>query len=227
VSKEIRAPGLEKRSLDFIQATTMVLSDIPQRRVDAVLFFSRSPEDSLDIVDVAAQLIIDKKASYLLLADQDGEKWKGKKKFKANPGKDYYIKQLQEKGVDLKKIILCPPPDSKVRGLHTKLEGESLINKAILKNFGSGVVIAHAHQLLRISLGVIKTLGEKDYNFSFWHAFPGSTNWEEKVGGSQGMAPMPRKKHILEETKRVLIYQQKGDIASFQEFLEYMEKRRF
>ena len=218
--------NLNKLNLEeFVKAITFVLSDNPKKQVDTLLFFSRSYGDSSEIVNLAVNLVKEGKANSIMLAEQDGEKLNGKIRGEANPGKELYIKSFVERGIDRDNIIVCPVLDPKVVGLHTSLEGQILIHEAKRRKLKTGIVVAYPHQLLRIALGLLKSLENEKFDFKFWNAFPKQVDWSEKTTGSQGMLLMDRSDHIDEETKRIIAYQEKGDLTTFQEFFDYIKNR--
>ncbi|EKD94507.1 MAG: hypothetical protein ACD_26C00034G0042 [uncultured bacterium] len=210
---------------NLVKASMMVLSDYPSEPVDTIFLFSRSPEDSIAVVELASDLILGGIAKFILLADQDGEKWKRIIKYEANPGKNYYIKQLIKNGVSSDKIILCSHQVKDQIGFNTREESDSFLLMSAKKNYKTAVLVTQPHQILRATLGTLKTNIDKKYNMKFWCATPQSIDWYEKAGGSQGLEVKPRIDHIQDEVERVIKYQQKGDLATFQEFFDFIKNR--
>lgn len=74
-------------------------------------------------------------------------------------------------------------------------------------------------------LGNVKVMEETSYWMEVYTAAPRTTPWLEIVGGSQGLESKQRLTHIKDEFDRILAYQKKGDIASFEKFFAYLEQR--
>lgn len=94
------------------------------------------------------------------------------------------------------------------------------------RGWRSAVIVTQPHQIVRAMLGAVRTINQKRSDLDVWNISPQSTNWQRRVKGSQGMEFKPRMGHIEDEIKRVFDYQDKGDLASFEELLVYLRKRQ-
>ncbi len=214
---------------DFTKATTVLLSDFPPGPVDAVFFHSRSFFDAekQGIFILAADLIKQDKAKYLLIPDSEGERIGGTTTPRETwPGISLWTNRLVETlGVERGKILPCPHLIPGEHGFNTKTEAEAFLATSVERGFKTAVVLTQPHQIVRAMLGVVKTINQKGLPINVWCISPQSTDWNKRVKGSQGMERKPRVEHIQDEIERVLKYQAKGDIASFDELFAYLTRR--
>lgn len=211
---------------EIIKATTMVLGDFPPQPVDVVFLFSKSFEDTPALIQLSADIISNRISKRILLANQNGEKWKQAVKYEANPGKEYYIHELAKRGISKEKIILCSNPNKVHVGFNTREESDAFLMKSFKSGYKTAVLVTQPHQMLRAVLGTLKTIIDKKYNINLWCAVPNHVDWFKKAGGSQGLEVKPRIDHILDEAKRIIKYQEKGDLSSFTEFFKYYSKKQ-
>lgn len=223
--KRLVSPNLVE---DFTKATTLLLSDSPPGPIDAVFFFGRSFFDAekQGIFTVAVDLIKQDKARYLVLADSEGERMGETIPRVAYPGKSLWMDRLVcTLGVDKDRILYSPHLIPGEHGFNTKTEAQAFLATSVERGFKTAVVLTQPHQIVRAMLGVVKTINQKGLSVDVWCMSPEPTDWNKRVQGSQGMARKPRVEHIPDEINRILKYQAKGDIASFDELFAYLARR--
>lgn len=192
----------------------------PPHRVDALLFNARAKGDDDGLLEHIAWLrrlqLIDK----IAILDNEGPRVNSTVPYEANPGKTYYLNRLAGLGVPDDSIVLT---EERKTGLHTGTECQDLLALVAKKGWESAAAISQPHQSLRMLLTYIKRMGES--RIPLYCLVPLATYWNQKVPGSQGLEPKPRIEHCTNEFDRLLPYQRDGQIATFEEGLEYIRWR--
>jgi hypothetical protein len=176
--------------------------------------------DDRELFPLAAKLINNDEAKYLMINGSDGEAVKDPRPGAAWAGKDEYIRQLKENGVPMDKIILSKP------ALHTYQANIEYLKTAMEHDFKTAVTLNQPQQLLRATLGQICAMDRKKYWMRLYSTY--SEPWEAArlVQGPQGDVKTPRFELLGKaEFDRIMTYQKNGDLASFEEFLAYIKKR--
>ncbi len=207
-------------SLDVYKATVMLLSGRPTKPVDALFFHGRSFGDHMGLFELAANLMDNRLVNVVVLFNNEGERFGSNIPFEANPGKTWHKDQLIKYGVSEDRILFTAEG-----GRHTKWENDDFLRLATERGWLSGAILTQPHQLLRATLGMVRAMQEQQYAMNVYTVAPSTTDWNEIVNGSQGMEAKPRVDHIVDELVRVAKYQQSGDLVSFAELFEYLEKR--
>jgi len=124
------------------------------------------------------------------------------------------ISQDQIEGVDLKSSML-----------NTLTESEALVQFAKQRSFGSIFVIAPPFHQLRVFMTAV-TVAQNVYPKLKIYSFPGmAMPWDEDVLHSQGVLKAKRHQLIQTELERITKYQNKGDLASTESVLNYLNNR--
>lgn len=206
------------QSVAVFQATTVLLSDWPAEKVDALFFHGRSHGDDDGLFELVAELVTGGMVGHVALNGSDGERLGDSRPGVAWPGKQIYMDRLAAFGIG--KAIVCSRP-----AFHNKDENEAFLEFAMARGWRTGIVLTQPHQLLRTFLGMVKSMAVHGYWMRAYAVAPKSTAWWKDVFGSQGAESKRRFLHIEEEFKRVPLYQQKGDLATFDELFEYLKRR--
>jgi hypothetical protein len=110
-------------------------------------------------------------------------------------------------------------------GLNTLIESQSLVRYLKLKNYSSIFVVAAPFQQLRVFMTAV-TVAIKEYPELLIYSYPGvSMPWTEEVTHSQGTLRAKRHELIQTELSRIKKYQDKGDLASSEQVLSYLNRR--
>ena len=110
--------------------------------------------------------------------------------------------------------------------LNTLTESEALISFAKLKGYRSLFVVAPPFHQLRAFMTAI-TVVLREYPALKLYSHPAFTMpWQEEAVHSQGTLKATRSELIHMELERINMYQKKGDLASFDEILTYLNNRR-
>lgn len=213
---------MDDETLAVFQATTVLLSDwprnAPRNAVDALFFFSRAHNDHHGLFDLAATLFTTSCVRHVAITGSRGEREGGTIPGEANPGKDFYLRELAAWGVRWNVVPANP-------AFNTKTEGEAFLSLAKKHGWRHAAIIAQPHQILRAFLGLVRSMATIGFEIPIFAAAPRSTSWWEHVYGSQGENLMARFEHIGAELERIRRYQASGELASFYDLFRYLRRR--
>lgn len=109
--------------------------------------------------------------------------------------------------------------------LNTLIESEAIIRFAKQHSYHSLFVVAPPFQQLRAFMTAV-TVALREYPELLIYSHPGvAMSWQEEVIHSQGTLRAKRRDLIQEELDRIEKYQIKGDLASPEQVLVYLNKR--
>lgn len=212
---------LDKQALQFCTALTLVFSDGPGETVDGIFFHAMSFGDDDEMFPLAASLLNSGQAEAVVINGFDGETLNDKTPGKASTGKDDYISRLMAEGVDRTQIILSEP------AYYTRQACDAYAKVAKQLGWKSAITLNQPQQLLRATLGQIKVMSkpEQNYPMRVYATCPRPWDSQKIVSGNQGASKGARFDLIASELERILTYQDKGHLASFEEFFAYMAER--
>lgn len=209
---------------DFIyqvnKANLMLLSSQPPRTVDVVFLHDRSFGDFINLFEMAARMYQSRVARFIATTNTDGARFGRNIPGEASYGKEWTIQHLIEQQIPRDSIYLPDIPSH-----HTREENTSFLDLSRKMGWRSGVILTQPHQLLRATLGMIYVMDQADYPMEIYTAAPPNTPWHEVVRVNQGIAEKPRIDNIDDEVLRIYLYQQRGDLATFEELFAYLEAR--
>lgn len=204
----------------------LLLSQPPRRWTDAAFVFGRAQDDweategDSGILERAAELYRHNHVASVLIPSQEaGVAYGGKIVSTTFPGTQVFRQHLEERGVPAKEIVV---PGDYVP--HTRAEGDAYVRVAKERGWTSAVTIQHPHQVARTMLGLLKSFTVYGYEMGIVPVCPHLVNWRKPVHGSQGAELLPRHEHIEAEWRRILEYQAKGDLATFEELEHYLTR---
>ncbi len=203
--------------LEMFRAQCLVLGDQPKETADAIFFHSRGHGDDDGLFTHVGVLMTT--ARCVVINGFNGEKMGGTKPQEASPGKDAYLRRLEGMSIRRERIVVTKP------AFNTKEENEAFLDCAIEYNWRTAIVLGQAHQLLRCMLGMIKSMNDRSYQMRVYAMCPRPVNWSKMVGGSQGAEKKERFSYIADEFIRIPRYQEKGDLASWEELSGYYQRR--
>lgn len=123
---------------------------------------------------------------------------------------------LEALGVPREALVLVPG-----EGAHTRTEGDDFVRLARERGWRDALILMNPHETLRVMLGLLVSFRLFDHPMRATPVTPAATDWNRVVYGSQGALELPRAHHILEEARRVVGYQAKGDLASLDDLDRY------
>ncbi len=202
---------------DIYEATLLVLTDKLPQQTDALFLHGRSYGDDEGLFELVSQLYKDGRIKSVIIPGTDGRRHGASIPGEAWPGQKAWMKKLKELGVD--KVHLSDP------GYNTRTETDSFLKASSEKGWKSVAVLTQPHQILRAMLGTVKSMEERNTWIRVYALIPPNTSWGSEVFGSQGEKSLPRIDHIKEELVRIHRYQEKGDLASFEQLFMYIAVR--
>lgn len=138
------------------------------------------------------------------------------------PGFTEWKQQLHQLGLSEEQI---EGVNIKTSMLNTLIESEAIIRFARQHSYRSLFVVAPPFQQLRAFMTAV-TVALREYPELLIYSYPGvAMSWQEEVIHSQGTLKAKRRDLIQEELERIEKYQSKGDLASPERVLSYLNKR--
>lgn len=213
--------GLDAKFLYLAnKANLMLLSGQTPTPVDALLFHDRAYGDYTNLFETAGRLYKTGAVKSIATPNTDGARFGGNIPGEASPGKEWTRRQLLEQQVPNEVILHPYIPSSQ-----TREENDGFLELSMRIGWRSGIILAHPHQLLREILGMVYVMNEANYQMEIYTVAPVFTTWYEMTHVNQGIKFKPRIENIDDELTRIYEYQQKGDLASFEELFAYFEAR--
>lgn len=190
---------------------------LPSAPVDAVYLFAQTTDNQEASFKAAQYLLKEGMAEKICFVKTDA--------MSGYSGYRYWKEELVRSGADQSSLEFVPPVPAHTDILHTRIEAESMVHFAKKQSYKSVIVTAPPfHQpraFMAAVTAVIKIHPElKLYSFA-GKALP----WCQEVAHSQGAVQDTRAGLIVGEIERIHKYQAKGDLASINEVLEYLNKR--
>jgi hypothetical protein len=194
--------------------------------VDAAFVFGRAEGDwendgrNEGLLELAEELVNMRFVNFVAIPGHEGNfDEHGKRKQTSYPGAAAWKAYLHNLNIAEKKIKLVP---SRAENPNTKTEGDDLVRLAQLEKWRRVIAIMQPHQAERALLALVKSMTQLKYSFLALPVFPRRTDWYKEVYGSQGDQKLPRYLHRAEELRRIPIYQEKGDLATWEELVDYL-----
>jgi len=213
----------------LLKTALIVMSDVVPPSVRTAIIPGRSYGDIEPILDYVAVLYRRGELDQIILPGVDGQTFNGVEKYKANAGMSAWARHLDMLQVDVNGAVSFSGV-----GYNTKAETDAQLQ--FLSDYRGlawvkearekGVrLIAHPQQLARGMLGVVKQMNQTGDLLKVYPNYPVQTDWEAVIRGPQGAEAKPRSSNVQDEFKRIVPYQDKGDLASYGELLDYYRWR--
>ncbi|WP_242928621.1 YdcF family protein [Pontibacter vulgaris] len=190
---------------------------LPRTPVDAVFLFGQT-EDNEHAAFVAARLLVESKLTGKVLC-------LGTKAMSGYPGYESWKQEIAKLGI-LEPVLepVAPiPPDTEL--LHTFIEAQSMVRHAQKQQYKRIIVTAAPFQQPRAFMTAV-TMALREYPDLYLYSLPGQPlPWQEEVTHSQGQVQGTRAELIEGEMDRIKKYYAKGDLASVDEVLDYLNRR--
>lgn len=187
----------------------------PASVADAVYLFAQTRHNESSVF-VAAKEIIDlgMARKVLLLGSEENAGY---------PGGASWWRKLVESGVDgaiIGKVML-----NKGERHNTLTEALALVHYAKKARYDSLIVSAAPFHQLRAFMTTVTVVLCHSPGLKIFSHPGGPLDWSEPTVHSQGLLKAPRRKLIRAEYERIVRYRLKGDLASFEEVLSYLNSR--
>ncbi|RDV16782.1 YdcF family protein [Pontibacter diazotrophicus] len=190
---------------------------LPEEPADALFIFGQTEDNQESVFAVARQLLQQKRAKKLLFLNTGP--------ISGYPGFESWEKALVNSGVGVELLEPVPPVPADTDILHTGIEAESLMAHALKQQYKHLIVTASPFQQPRAFMAAV-TAALQSYPELHIYSHPGKAlPWKEEVVHSQGKVQAARAGLIAGEMKRIRKYHEKGDLASVEDVIVYLNKR--
>lgn len=219
---------------DLYRATCMLLTDPLPVNVDAIFFHARAHGDCDQLFELVADYCHQYNFPYVFINGGDGSHRNGIVPHEAWPGAVWWKNQLIAMGcVNARDIIFTQS------AFNTKEENDYFLEAARERKLKSAMMVAQPHQLLRSFLGLLKSMSDANYWMRVYAVSPKfmTTNswWQEVYYPSAMLTPQelsppeeryrPRFDLAGNEAAKIPVYQEKSDLATFEELFSYLRQR--
>lgn len=198
-----------------MKAVHRILCDVPPGEPsDAVYLFAQTSDNQESVICAAVKILAEGLASRILVLDSPP--------YAGYAGYALWQEKLVASGIAAKRILsveLC------TANHNTLTEAEAVIRYAKQYDFKRIIISAPAfHQVRAFMTTVAAALAE--YPQLKIYSLPGyALSWNEKAIHSQGQLKARRSDLIQGEFDRIEKYYRKGDLISFDQVLDYLDKR--
>lgn len=199
----------------FARFLTWSLMDFfPQTAWDFIYLFAQTVDNEASVLERGFSLATQNESKKIVIPAGSARR--------GYPGYDAWRERLLVMGVsDADLGTTTDSPD----GLNTLTEAQALVNYCKETAARSIVVVAAPFHQARAFLTVISVVLKQGVNLAV-HSIPGqSLPWTATVVHSQGLLTRPRIDIVDDEVGRIGQYQQKGDLVSLKQALEYLKSR--
>ncbi|MBW2088203.1 MAG: YdcF family protein [Deltaproteobacteria bacterium] len=201
---------------DTIELLVRTLCDLrPMNPTNGAYLYCQTRSNQQSIFK-AAQSLLNNSLTYKILILNTKAK-------SGYPGFTEWKQQLEQLGIPEKKIegVII----NKTTMLNTLIESEGIIRFAKQHSYNSVFVVAPPFQQLRAFMTAV-TVALREYPELLIYSYPGAAmSWQEEVVHSQGTLKAKRRDLIQEELERIDKYHSKGNLASPEQVLSYLNKR--
>ncbi len=201
---------------DTIELLTRILCDLrPKNPTNGAYLYCQTRGNQQSIFQAAQFLLNNSLTSKILILNT--------KPKSGYPGFTEWKQQLQQLGLSVEQIEGVKNKETSM--LNTLIESEALIRFAKQHGYRSLFIVAPPFQQLRAFMTAV-TVTLREYPELLIFSYPGEAMpWQEEVVHSQGTLKAKRRDLIQEELERIEKYQEKGDLALFEQVLSYLNKR--
>jgi hypothetical protein len=202
--------------IEKVELVTRILCDLqPKSPADGAYLYCQTKGNQMSTFQTAVFLIQNILTPKVLILRE--------KEKSGYPGFSEWTHQLHQLGITAEQIELVK--NDGASELNTLTESKALIRHARRKGYCSLYVVASPFQQLRAFMTAV-TVSVREYPELLIYSYPGvSIPWTEEVTHSQGTLSAKRYELIRTELARIKKYQDKGDLASFEQVLNYLNRR--
>lgn len=195
---------------------TRILCDTrPEGAADGAYLFCTTIDNQASVFQAAGRLVRHFAASRIFILD--GPAMSG------YPGAIHCRERLRKRGLPAEQIDCVPYGNAP--SINTLTESQALLRFARDRKLGSLVVVSTPFHQLRAFMTSV-TVALEWYPELRIYSCPGEPlSWLDPVVHSQGTLKAQRRQLIHEELARIDTYQKKGDLASFDDVLAYLDRR--
>ncbi len=210
--------GRQFTSMNLVtELLTRVLCDSwSQTPADGVYLYCQTESSQQSVFRAALDLLDNSLTSKVLILQSSAKS--------GYPGFPKWSERLEKSGLDRGQIEGVEIGETAT--LNTLIESEALVRYALRREYHSLFVVAPPFQQLRAFMTAV-TVALREYPQLLIYSYPAvAMPWQEEVLHSQGTLRATRNELIRTELERIDTYQQKGDLALFEQVLAYLNKRK-
>lgn len=200
----------------ILELMVRVLSDsLPEKPFDGAYLYCSTEGNQSSVFQAARKLIVEGTVRRILIYMTEP--------LSGYPGGETWRNALEVQGISGEQIIGVPPADA--ASINTLIETQAMIRCAKERGLETLLVVAPPFQQLRAFMTAV-TVALERYPELRLYSHPGKAlPWMETVVHSQGTLRAPRRQLIQEELIRIETYRKKGDLANFENVLDYINRR--
>ena len=218
---------------DLHRADCMLLTDHLPSNVDVIFFHARAHGDCDDLFELVANSYREYNEPFVFVNGGDGKHHNGTVPLESWEGAERWRDQLTKLHVHHKDIIVTQT------AFHTKEENNYFLEAAREKKVKSALVVGQPERLTRQFLGLVKSMNDMNYwmrvyplapkfkaTYSWWrpvYCFSAMLTPEELPSREERYRP--RFDLAGNEAAKIPVFQEKGDLATFEELFSYLRRR--
>jgi len=196
----------------LIELSVRTLSDTgPATTADALYLFGQTASNQASVFSAA----LNSRAKNMLILDTLPRS--------GYPGFALWKSELIKRGAAEQRIRPVAMDDTEL--LNSRTESIALIEYATTRNIHTLEIVAPPFHQIRAFMTVITIILEQKADIAVYSRPGKPMPWTETAVHSQGKLNAPRSRLIHEELIRIETYQQKGDLASTDDVLAYLNSR--
>jgi hypothetical protein len=200
----------------IIELLTRILCETPlDRPVDGAYLYCTAIENQASVFQTARRLISHSAATRIYILEAES--------MSGYPGVNQCRKRLND--FDLFEDQIAGVPLAGAESINTLTESQALVQHFMDQGFRSLIVVIPPFHQLRAFMTAV-TVALKVYPELSVFSKPGvAPPWLDLTIHSQGTLKAQRRQLIQEELNRIQTYQIKGDLASYEDVLNYLNRR--
>lgn len=199
-----------------VELLTRVLCDsLPENSVDGIYLFCQTEDNQGSVLQAALSLLNRSMSSKVLILHSEAKS--------GFPGFANWNEHLSKLGISSGQIQGVPI--GRTAMLNTLVESEALVQFVHQRKLKSLIVVAPPFQQLRAFMTVVTVALEKFPQLLIYSYPAVAMPWQQEVVHSQGTLRTTRQDLIQTELERIHTYQKKGDLASFEQVMTYLNNR--
>lgn len=200
----------------MIELLLRLFSDVhPEINTDGVFLFGQTEDNERSVLARSIELLNNSYTTRILFVDT--------LPMSGHPGYEAWKNKLTEAGVKEDHITGVPLPETSI--IHTLIEAEAFMHFARQNAYTHVYITAAPFHHLRAFMTAV-TAALRIYPQIRLYSQPGiALSWSEEVAHSQGKIRGTRNELITGELDRIEKYGSKGDLASVEQVLAYLNNR--
>lgn len=218
---------------NLYRVTCMLLTDSLPRNLDTIFFHARAHGDSDQLFGLAADYYRRYNSPCVFINGGDGSHRSGIVPHESWAGAKGWAHELIAFGISSGDIVFTKS------AFNTKEENDYFLELARERKLKRALVVGQPHHLVRSFLGLLKSMSDANYWMRIYAVSPKFKTtdswWQAVYSFSAFLTPeelplseeryRPRFDLVGGEVTRIPRYQEKGDLATFEELFLYLRRR--